>query len=220
MKKSVLSFHLIQSYDENLPLICLSKSFGSLFVSFYFAEIQRGRDQGQVPVDSRGKPCDPQQGLHLEEVRQSRGQITTGVQSLVLKRDYWDWMCILDPGHHTQHKLYTSISSGACHTMFFLFRRFITYCVNEKGYTGFDFRDADGEDDIVSRLANLKFNVDSDSKYSWTNIYVGSFCFRCSAGEGIVVSSCYRSRTRECPAATRWPWMEKWALTSPSEHKN
>ncbi|XP_036955977.1 putative helicase mov-10-B.1 [Acanthopagrus latus] len=42
-------------------------------------------------------------------------------------------------------------------------KKFITYCVNEKGYTGFDFRDADGEDDIVSRLANLKFNVDSDS---------------------------------------------------------
>uniref|UniRef100_A0A671YY95 RNA helicase n=1 Tax=Sparus aurata TaxID=8175 RepID=A0A671YY95_SPAAU len=45
-------------------------------------------------------------------------------------------------------------------------KKFISYCVNEKGYTGFDFRDADGEDDIVSRLANLKFNVDSDSKYT------------------------------------------------------
>lgn len=38
------------------------------------AEIQRGRDQSQVPVDRRRKPCDSQQGRHLEEVRQSRRQ--------------------------------------------------------------------------------------------------------------------------------------------------
>ncbi|XP_044071008.1 putative helicase mov-10-B.1 isoform X2 [Siniperca chuatsi] len=41
--------------------------------------------------------------------------------------------------------------------------KFISYCVKEGGYTGFDFKDAEGEDDIVSRLATLKINVDSDS---------------------------------------------------------
>lgn len=38
--------------------------------------------------------------------------------------------------------------------------------MEEKGYTGFDFNDVEGEDDIVSRLATLKINVDSDCKYS------------------------------------------------------
>lgn len=41
--------------------------------------------------------------------------------------------------------------------------KFISYCVKEKGYTGFDFKDAEGEDDIVSRLATLKINMDSDN---------------------------------------------------------
>ncbi|KAK5872123.1 hypothetical protein PBY51_012852 [Eleginops maclovinus] len=41
--------------------------------------------------------------------------------------------------------------------------KFISYCVKEKGYTGFDFEDAEGEDDIVSRLASLKISVDSDN---------------------------------------------------------
>lgn len=45
----------------------------------------------------------------------------------------------------------------------FFICRFISYCVKEKGYTGFDFKDAEGEDDIVSRLATLKINMDSDS---------------------------------------------------------
>ncbi|XP_068450132.1 putative helicase mov-10-B.1 [Clinocottus analis] len=40
--------------------------------------------------------------------------------------------------------------------------KFINYCVEEKGYTGFDFKDAEGEDDIVSRMATLKINLDSD----------------------------------------------------------
>uniref|UniRef100_A0A7N6FEU8 RNA helicase n=1 Tax=Anabas testudineus TaxID=64144 RepID=A0A7N6FEU8_ANATE len=39
--------------------------------------------------------------------------------------------------------------------------KFISYCVKENGYTGFDFKDAEGEDDIVSRLATLKINVES-----------------------------------------------------------
>lgn len=40
--------------------------------------------------------------------------------------------------------------------------KFISYCVKEKGYTGFDFKDAEGEDDIVSRLATLKISVESE----------------------------------------------------------
>ncbi|XP_069004395.1 putative helicase mov-10-B.1 [Embiotoca jacksoni] len=43
-----------------------------------------------------------------------------------------------------------------------IWEKFISYCVKEKGYAGFDFRDADGEDDIVSRLATLKISVDSE----------------------------------------------------------
>ncbi|KAJ0023976.1 hypothetical protein NQD34_003875 [Periophthalmus magnuspinnatus] len=34
--------------------------------------------------------------------------------------------------------------------------KFISYCVNEKAYTGFDFNDAEGEEEVVSRLASLK----------------------------------------------------------------
>lgn len=41
-------------------------------------------------------------------------------------------------------------------------KKFISYCVEEKGYTGFDFKDAEGEDDIVSRLATLKICVDPE----------------------------------------------------------
>ncbi|XP_033181897.1 putative helicase mov-10-B.2 isoform X2 [Anabas testudineus] len=41
--------------------------------------------------------------------------------------------------------------------------KFISYCVKENGYTGFDFKDAEGEDDIVSRLATLKINVEAES---------------------------------------------------------
>uniref|UniRef100_A0AAQ4S9P5 RNA helicase n=1 Tax=Gasterosteus aculeatus aculeatus TaxID=481459 RepID=A0AAQ4S9P5_GASAC len=40
--------------------------------------------------------------------------------------------------------------------------KFISYCVQENGYTGFHFDDAEGEDDIVSRLATLKISVESD----------------------------------------------------------
>nr|XP_033482694.1 putative helicase mov-10-B.1 [Epinephelus lanceolatus] len=41
--------------------------------------------------------------------------------------------------------------------------KFISYCVKEKGYTGFDFEDAEGEDELVSRVATLKINVESDN---------------------------------------------------------
>uniref|UniRef100_A0A672ZG45 RNA helicase n=1 Tax=Sphaeramia orbicularis TaxID=375764 RepID=A0A672ZG45_9TELE len=61
--------------------------------------------------------------------------------------------------------------------------KFINYCVKEKGYTGFDFKDVEGEDDIVTRLATLKINVHSDSKYNSTksnpvffNLGVGTLC--------------------------------------------
>uniref|UniRef100_A0A3Q1G8A4 RNA helicase n=1 Tax=Acanthochromis polyacanthus TaxID=80966 RepID=A0A3Q1G8A4_9TELE len=40
--------------------------------------------------------------------------------------------------------------------------KFISYCVKENAYTGFDFKDAAGEDDIVSKLATLKINDDSE----------------------------------------------------------
>ncbi|KAL6112550.1 mov10 [Pungitius sinensis] len=42
--------------------------------------------------------------------------------------------------------------------------KFISYCVQENGYTGFPFEDAEGEEEIVSRLATLKINVDSDEE--------------------------------------------------------
>lgn len=35
--------------------------------------------------------------------------------------------------------------------------------MKEKGYTGFDIKDAEGEDDILSRLATLKINVEPKS---------------------------------------------------------
>lgn len=41
--------------------------------------------------------------------------------------------------------------------------RFISYCVKENAYTGFDFKDAEGEEDIVSRLATLNLNVEAES---------------------------------------------------------
>ncbi|XP_059186180.1 putative helicase mov-10-B.2 [Centropristis striata] len=42
-------------------------------------------------------------------------------------------------------------------------KTFISYCVEKGGYTGFDFEDAEGEDDLVSRLTTLKINVESDN---------------------------------------------------------
>uniref|UniRef100_A0A7N8YPM0 RNA helicase n=1 Tax=Mastacembelus armatus TaxID=205130 RepID=A0A7N8YPM0_9TELE len=46
--------------------------------------------------------------------------------------------------------------------------KFINYCVNERGYTGFDFKDAEGEDDVVSRLATLRISTASEGLYSYT----------------------------------------------------
>ena len=42
--------------------------------------------------------------------------------------------------------------------------RFIRYCVDNEGYTGFNHADAEGEDDVVSRLASLKIHVQSESE--------------------------------------------------------
>nr|XP_019952231.1 PREDICTED: putative helicase mov-10-B.2 isoform X1 [Paralichthys olivaceus] len=39
--------------------------------------------------------------------------------------------------------------------------KFISYCVKEKGYTGFDLKDVESEDDVVFTLASLKICVDS-----------------------------------------------------------
>lgn len=39
-------------------------------------------------------------------------------------------------------------------------QRFIQYCELEQGYTGFDYKDAEGEEDVVSRLASLKISSD------------------------------------------------------------
>lgn len=39
-------------------------------------------------------------------------------------------------------------------------QRFIRYCELQQGYTGFDFKDADGEEELVSQLASLKITSD------------------------------------------------------------
>lgn len=39
-------------------------------------------------------------------------------------------------------------------------QKFIRYCEQEQGYTGFDYKDAEGEEDVVSRLASLKISSD------------------------------------------------------------
>uniref|UniRef100_A0A8D3CJ56 RNA helicase n=1 Tax=Scophthalmus maximus TaxID=52904 RepID=A0A8D3CJ56_SCOMX len=44
--------------------------------------------------------------------------------------------------------------------------KFISYCVKEKGYAGFDIDDAEGEDDVVLRLATLKISVDDETEES------------------------------------------------------
>lgn len=43
--------------------------------------------------------------------------------------------------------------------------RFIQYCELEQGYTGFDYKDAEGEEDMVSRLASLKISSDGMQHY-------------------------------------------------------
>lgn len=43
--------------------------------------------------------------------------------------------------------------------------RFIRYCELEQGYTGFDYKDSEGEEDVVSRLASLKISSDGTQPY-------------------------------------------------------
>lgn len=76
------------------------------------AEIQRGTDQSQVPVDSCGKPCDPQQGPHLGEVRprcqmESKRRILSILERVVSLVWEFDWDCILD--HRKGKKLLMSV---------------------------------------------------------------------------------------------------------------
>ncbi|XP_063071769.1 putative helicase mov-10-B.1 [Engraulis encrasicolus] len=40
--------------------------------------------------------------------------------------------------------------------------RFIQYCEDQGGYTGFDYNDAEGEDDVVTRLASLNINLEAE----------------------------------------------------------
>ncbi|XP_060724073.1 putative helicase mov-10-B.1 [Tachysurus vachellii] len=41
-------------------------------------------------------------------------------------------------------------------------QRFLQYCEQEQGYTGFDYRDFEGEDDVATRLASLKIHTSAD----------------------------------------------------------
>ncbi|XP_030634044.1 putative helicase mov-10-B.1 [Chanos chanos] len=41
-------------------------------------------------------------------------------------------------------------------------QRFIQYCEEEQGYTGFNYRDAEGEEELVSRLTTLKIHTECD----------------------------------------------------------
>uniref|UniRef100_A0A8C5DLY9 RNA helicase n=1 Tax=Gouania willdenowi TaxID=441366 RepID=A0A8C5DLY9_GOUWI len=46
--------------------------------------------------------------------------------------------------------------------------KFISYCVKEKGYTGFDFKDAEGEEDLVSRLhSDIMENNENKLQQKW-----------------------------------------------------
>lgn len=46
-----------------------------------------------------------------------------------------------------------------------MYTRFFQYCQQEQGYTGFDYRDFEGEDDVVTRLASLKIHTPADGMY-------------------------------------------------------
>ncbi|KAJ8360337.1 hypothetical protein SKAU_G00168620 [Synaphobranchus kaupii] len=43
--------------------------------------------------------------------------------------------------------------------------QFISYCSEEKGYTGFDYADAEGEGDVVTRLAALSIQVEPEVEH-------------------------------------------------------
>lgn len=48
---------------------------------------------------------------------------------------------------------------------FCVYVRFFQYCEQEQGYTGFDYKDFEGEDDVVTRLASLKIHTSADGMY-------------------------------------------------------
>lgn len=54
---------------------------------------------------------------------------------------------------------------------------FFQYCGQEQGYTGFDYRDFEGEDDVVTRLASLKISTSTDGMYL-AQKYPHCFAFR------------------------------------------
>ncbi|KAI5109137.1 putative helicase mov-10-B.1 [Silurus meridionalis] len=41
-------------------------------------------------------------------------------------------------------------------------KSFLQYCEQEQGYTGFDYKEFEGEDDVVTRLASLKIHTSTD----------------------------------------------------------
>lgn len=57
------------------------------------------------------------------------------------------------------------VCSGLYAVMCIYLCRFIRYCELEQGYTGFDYKDAEGEEDVVSRLASLKISSDGTQAY-------------------------------------------------------
>uniref|UniRef100_A0A665TPU4 RNA helicase n=1 Tax=Echeneis naucrates TaxID=173247 RepID=A0A665TPU4_ECHNA len=56
--------------------------------------------------------------------------------------------------------------------------KFISYCVEEKGYTGFDLKDTEDEDNVVSKLATLKISVDTDSEWADKLSETDANCFK------------------------------------------
>ncbi|XP_064161244.1 putative helicase mov-10-B.1 isoform X1 [Anguilla rostrata] len=51
-----------------------------------------------------------------------------------------------------------------------IWERFISYCSEEKGYTGFDCADAEGENDVVTRLAALSIEVEPEVEQEESNL--------------------------------------------------
>ncbi|XP_074537209.1 putative helicase mov-10-B.2 [Halichoeres trimaculatus] len=47
-----------------------------------------------------------------------------------------------------------------------VWKEFISYCVKEKGYTGYDFKEAEGEDELVATLCVLRICLDSGNPES------------------------------------------------------
>lgn len=92
--------------------------------------------------------------------------------------------------------------------------RFIKYCVTENGCKGIDIKDAEGEDEVVSRLANLKIcsNAESQCIYD-TPFWIRLEGFNTRASK--LCASPRRSWARgEHPPSIWGPRMEKRAIRS------